>query len=154
MKKEKTNKTKTKTTTKPKASIKKAEKVKTTIKHKASIKKAEKVKTTSSFSRENGVVTVRLFTCPTHCADITIETCRAKRGLAKDLSDNVRLRKYNSSSNNDELSLCIGCSYAKKVENCEVDFIIKKFNEDGSVYVEKDNTCTDSAIAICSTVAV
>ena len=142
MKKEKTNKTKTTTN-----------KTKTTTKPKASIKSAEKVKTTSSFSRENGVVTVRLFTCPINCADITIETCMAKRGLAKDLSDNVRLRKYNSSSNSDELNLCIGCSYAKKVDNGDVEFIIKKFNEDGSVYVEKNNTCTDNAIAICSTVA-
>ena len=149
MKKEKTNKTKT-TTNKTKTTT---NKTKTTTKPKASIKNAEKVKATSSFSRENGVVTVKLFTCPTHCADITIETCRAKRGLAKDLSDNVRLRKYNSSSNNDELNLCIGCSYAKKVENCEVDFIIKKFNEDGSVYAEKNNTCTDSPIAVCSVVA-
>ena len=126
---------------------------KTTSKPETSIKKAEKVKVTSSFSRENGIVTVKLFSCPTHCADITIETCRAKRGLAKNLSDNVRLRKYNSSSNNDELNLCIGCSYAKKVDNGDVEFIIKKFNEDGSVYVEKNNTCTDSVIAICSTVA-
>lgn len=127
---------------------------KTTSKPETSIKKAEKVKATSSFSRENGIVTVKLFTCPIHCADITIETCRAKRGLAKNLSDNVRLRKYNSSSNSDELNLCIGCSYAKKVDNGDVEFIIKKFNEDGSVYVEKNNTFTDSAIAICSTVAV
>ena len=120
----------------------------------ASTQKTKKPIISSSFFRENGVVTVKMFTCPFHIADITIETCRAKRGLAKDLSDNVRLRKYNSYSNNDELNLCIECEYAKKVDSGEVDFIIKKFNEDGSVYVEKDNTCTDSAIAICSTDAV